>query len=178
MAKPLPLAVTLDGASPSYKTADGAADAVSKAFPAQKDNEQAAVIFQRPDGTYGYSTVAPQTDHDNFSLRAQIPTGHKLAGIVHSHPGADAYGQVFSPRDLEVADQLKVPSFIRFNSDSSIRRYVPGTTSTQKTQVSGNRFGLKTAYGDTIAQEPVQVDPDSSPSQLGVSARNDPPTQY
>jgi proteasome lid subunit RPN8/RPN11 len=145
---------------------------VSKAFPSQKDNEQAAVIIQRPDGSYGYSTVAPQNDHDNFALRALLAKDHKLAGIVHSHPGADAYGQVFSPKDLDVSENLKVPSFIRFNSDSSIRKYVPGTTKTQRTQVSGNKFGLKTAVGDAIAQEQAE------PATAAVVQRDSAVTAY
>lgn len=172
MQKP-PQAITLDAASPSYATADAAADAVSKAFPQQKDAEQAAVLFQRPDGTYGYSTVAPQEDHDNFQLRAQIPKGHKLAGIVHSHPGQDSLGQVFSPKDLDVSDQLKVPSFIRFNNDNSIRKYVPGTTSTQRTSISGNAFGVRTAKGDAIAQEQANTSPDAL-----VARRDDTVTSY
>ena len=146
-----------------------------------KDAEQAAVVIRRPDGTYGYSTVAPQQTHDSFALRAQIPQDHVLAGVVHSHPGSDSLGQVFSPQDLQVADKLKVPSFIRFNNDNSIRQYVPGTTSTQLTPVPGNRFGVKSAVGDPIEQETAPVPsvnaapPSDNPL---VVRRDDSVTQY
>jgi hypothetical protein len=155
MAAPNPIPVTLDPTSKAYRNADAAADAVSKDFPKQKDNEQAAIIFQGPDGLYRHSTVAPQHDHDNFSLVTRIPEGHHLAAIVHSHPGSDAYGQVFSTNDLAVADRLKVPSFIRF-SNEQIRKYVPGKTSTGKTTFSGSKFGVKTATGDPLEPEPVE----------------------
>ncbi len=157
MAVPVP--VTLDPASKSFRNADAAADAVSKDFAKQKDDEQAAVIFQGPDGLYRHSTVAPQHDHDNFSLVTRVPQGHKLAGLVHSHPGTDAYGLVFSPKDLDVADRLKVPSFIRFNDDNAIRKYTPGKTATQKTTFSGDRFGVKTARGDALDPEPTPEAP-------------------
>lgn len=169
-----PPAVTLDGASPVYHTIDGAANAVSGPFAAQQQNEQAAVIIRRPDGSYAYSTVAPQTDHDKFALRALLQKGYTMAGIVHSHPGTDAMGQVFSPQDLGTADQMKVPSFVRF-SDGSIRKYVPGVTHTQPYQVSGNRFGIKSAQGDQIdmgADNPppgalaAAAPPDSQPGAL------------
>lgn len=173
MAKPP--AVTLDPASPIFRTADAAANAVSRDFAKQIQSEQAAVVFQHPDGTYRYSTVAPQDTHDAFALRAQIPQGHKLAGIVHSHPGTDADGQVFSPHDLDVSNQLKLPSFIRFNNDNSIRKYVPGVTATQNTQVPGNKFGVKTAAGDALAQDPP---PDDSTQAPSMARRDDPVTSY
>jgi len=148
-----PIAVTLDPNSKAYRNADGAADAVSKDFAKQKDSEQAAIIFQGPDGRYYHSTVAPSHSHDDFSLVTRMPPGHKLAAIIHSHPGTDSYGLVFSPKDLDTADRLKVPSFVRF-SDNQIRKYVPGRTSTQKTTFSGDRFGVKTARGDSLDPEP------------------------
>lgn len=179
--------VTLDSSSPSFQTAAAAADAVSKSFAQQKDTEQAAVVIKRPDGTYGYSTVAPQETHDSFALRAQFPKDHVLAGIVHSHPGTDALGQVFSPQDLQVAETLKVPSYIRFVNDNTIRQYVPGTTKTQNTQVAGNKFGVRSAVGDPIEQEPISPPPPpssastiaapSSPLSM-VVRRDDSVTQY
>jgi Domain of unknown function (DUF4329) len=123
-----------DTGSPGYDSVDAAADAVSKSFGSNPDREEAAVVFQRPDGTHVYSTVAPQDEHDNFALRAQMPKGYKLSGIVHSHPGDDDNAQWFSPKDLETAHSLNVPSYVRYLKDSSIRRYTPGKTKTQHTE--------------------------------------------
>lgn len=169
--------VTLDTNSPSFKTAGGAAAAVSKDFALTKDSEQAAVVIRRPDGTYGYSTVAPQQTHDSFALRAGIPKEYSLAGIVHSHPGTDAIAGVFSPQDLQVAESLKVPSFIRFNNDNSLRQYVPGTTKTQQTFIDGSKFGVKSALGDPVEQELASIQPTE---QVNTTAtpRDNSVTQY
>lgn len=145
--------VTPDTNSPAHGSPDEAADAVSKSFGGTPTGEQAAVIFQRPDGSHVYSTIAPQTDHDSFALRAQMPKGYKLSGIVHAHPGQDDQGQVFSPNDLNVANQLKVPSYIRFLKDNSIRKYTPGKTATQDYRMDGQVKSLKTwqvAKGDPL----------------------------
>lgn len=170
-------AVTLDPNSPTFKTPDGAADAVSQGF-AQQPGEQAAVVIRRPDGTYGYSTTTSQ-QQEGFTLRALLPKGHTLAAIVHSHPGDDDRGQVFSTDDLNTAAQLNVPSYIRFDHDNSIRKYTPGTTKTQKTTMSGDKFGVNTAVGDPIAPEAPPV-PDGTPDALvsGVVNRDEPVTQY
>lgn len=150
MAKPLP-AVTLDPQSPVFKTRDAAANAVSVDF-AKYPNEQAAVVIKRPDGTFGYSTKTSQ-DNEGFALRALLPKGYSLAATVHSHPGDDERAGVFSTDDLNTAKQLGVPAFVRFSKDNSIRQYIPGQTKTQKTTMSGDKFGVDTAYGDPIAQD-------------------------
>jgi hypothetical protein len=147
--------VSLDPNSPSFDTPDAAADAVSKDFGKDQRNESAAVVIQRPDGSYGYSTPAPQKDHDNFALKAALANGHKIAGIVHSHPGTDDNGQVFSQHDLEVAEAMKVPSFVRFLKDDSVRKYVPGTTKTSWLSTPGTRLKARVATGDPIARAPA-----------------------
>lgn len=167
-------AVTLDPNSPIFQTPDGAADAVSKNF---VGNEQSAIVIKRPDGTYGYSTVTPQQQETAFALRALLAKGHSMAAIVHNHPGGDDAGQVFSPDDINTAKQFNVPSFIRFNKDSSIRRYTPGQTKTKNMPMSGQAFGYNVAAGDPIAQEPP---PAASPGVVDspVVARDNNPTQY
>ena len=170
--------ITLDPNSPIFQTPDGAAAAVSKMF-AHLPGEQSAACILRPDGTYGYSTISPQQGETNFQMRVALPKDHKLACIVHSHPGNDQDGQYFSPDDINVANQLKVPSFIRFNRDDTIRRFTPGVTKTTSIPMSGHPFGVKAAVGDQIAQEPtassVVAAPSASPGVVDspVVARND-----
>lgn len=110
--------------------------------PAQ--TEQAGVLFQRPDGKYGRSTTIASTQHDHFKLRAQVPQGHKIAGIFHTHLGSDRNAQFFSPDDIEMANQLKVPSYIRF-ADGSVRKYVPGKT------IIGTNWYTDPPKGDAVA---------------------------
>lgn len=163
-------AVQPDSASPLFKAADYAADMVSRGF-GHSVNEQAAVIFRRPDGQLVYSTVAPQTLHDQFALRAQMPRGYQIAGIVHNHLGGDWQGQQFSPEDLATASRMNVPSYIRFTQNNSIRKFTPGKT---QTSTMGDKLNQKKiAYGDPVD---AYQDPPPSPLQVAASSVSDPST--
>ncbi len=151
MAEQYP-SVQPDNASPLYQVADYAASAFAKGM--GSSGEQAGIIFRRPDGQHVYSTVAPQTLHDKFAIRALMPHGYQIAGIVHSHPGSDWDGQQFSPDDLATATKMNVPSYILFLKDNSMRKYVPGQT---QTSMVGDKLGQKkVAYGDPLAAEQPQ----------------------
>lgn len=145
----MPDQVTLDPTSPPYDSADLAATALADKFGGDKKSqlETAGVIFQGPDGKYRYSSSIGGRD-DSFQLAAQIPKDHTLAALVHTHPGADAAGQVFSPNDLKMAQQLKLPSYVRFLNDGSTRMYQPGKTATQN--MPKGRFSVKVAKGDLL----------------------------
>lgn len=142
--------VTLDPASPSFDSTDLAASALADKFGGDTKAalETAGVILHGPDGKYRYSTSVGGRD-DSFQLAAQIPKGHTLAAIVHTHPGKDVAGQVFSPNDLKMAEQLKLPSYVRFLNDGSTRMYQPGKTATQS--MASGRFRIKVAKGDPLA---------------------------
>lgn len=138
--------LTLDGNSPAFDSADEAANALAQTMPAQAGKEQAGALYQSDDGKYRYSTTIPG-DADNFAMRVAVPKGHKFVAILHTHPGNDALGQVFSPQDLTTANGLKVPSYVRFNKDGAVRKYVPGITKTHRTGFGG----LNVADGDPIS---------------------------
>ena len=164
MPKSFP-AVSPSDKSPAFDSLDQAAHEVSKDFGKQNKIEQSAALFKRPDGKYIYSDAVTNSDHDNFGMRIQLPKGTTLAGIVHSHPGNDDLGQYFSSNDIDVANQLKVPSYIRFLRDDSIRRYTPGQTST------GNLRG----YGTHIAKgDPISL-PDATAIQPATPAASSQP---
>lgn len=145
MPKSFPIVSPL-AQGPAFDSLDQAAHEVSKDFGKQPKVEQSAALFLRPDGKYAYSSAVTNSDHDNFGMRVQLPKGTTLAGIVHSHPGDDDLGQYFSTNDINVANQLKVPSYIRFLRDDSIRRYTPGQTAT--TNLRG--YGTHVAQGDAL----------------------------
>lgn len=161
-----PASISVDPNSPTFDHPDYAASALSKNFGTTKSGEHAGVIFQRPDGKYVYSTVTPQSG-DTFSLKASVPSGYKLAGIVHSHPGDDDDAGYFSPTDVDVANQLKLPSYIRFLKDDSMRKFVPGVTKTQRIGGFGSQI---VAQGDPISSPP----PPSTPTQT-IPTNNVPP---
>jgi hypothetical protein len=116
--------------NPKFDSVDLAASEASKDFKKQPNIEQSAALFKTSDGKFSYSPSVTNEQHDNFGMRVQMPQGTTLAGFVHSHPGKDELAHYFSPDDISHANQLKVPSYIRFSNDDSLRRYTPGQTST------------------------------------------------
>lgn len=125
--------------------------------------EQAGVLYGNADGKYAYSLPVTQHARDSFALKAKMSNGMKMAGIWHIHPGDDDLGQVFSPRDIQVAEQLKVPSYVLFLKDHSIRKYVPGQTPTQLIKRPGSLEQLKVAKGLSLS------DPEPSKNVLAQS---------
>ncbi len=151
MPKSIPISV-VDPASGTYPNVDAAVAAAVKAFADGRDKdtgEKAAVVVKMPDGSFAYSSPVSQEQHDAFALRAQLTNGQSLAAIVHTHPGEDDLGQVFSPRDLDVARQLNVPSYVQFRKDGALRRYTPGKTQTTMMKTYGG--AQRVATGDPVA---------------------------
>lgn len=145
--------ILIDPKSPKYDSLDEAAQAFAALFP-NGASETAGMLFKDADGKYVYSTTTPGSA-DHFELRAAFPQGVSLGAIVHSHPGKDSYGQVFSPDDLKMADQLKLPSYVRFLDANDTRVYRPGVTPTEKMQLAGTLFGAKVAKGDALVLPPA-----------------------
>lgn len=161
--------VSIDPQAVAYGSPDEAAAAISTGFIDPKNKsapERIAVILKRPDGQYVPSTVAVSDSGHSSQLRVAVPKGHALAGLVHSHPGDDDTSLQFSDDDLNVADQLKVPSYVRFAKDDNIRKYVPGESKTFK--VTGND-----ARGGIQYQRASTGDPLSLPSDQDGVVRRD-----
>jgi hypothetical protein len=119
--------------------------------------EQSGVIYKNADGNFAPSIPLQSARHDSFALRAQVSKGQSIAAIWHSHPGNDEFAGYFSPNDLKVADQLRVPSFIRFNSNGAIRRYTPGETRTSKIALPGSRTQITVARGEAVKALPAAM---------------------
>lgn len=153
MPKPAPL--TIDPNSPHYDSLDDAATAFAATFP-NKGDETAGMLYKDVDGKYRYSTAMPGTD-EHFQLTAAVPKGASLGAIVHSHPGADQLGQVFSPNDLKTADQLKLPSYVRFLQADALRVYRPGVTKTERMMMPESKFTQVVARGDPVATLKAQI---------------------
>lgn len=152
--KPPPSPLILDGSSPAFASADEAANAFAATLgPKGQATERAGVLLKDTDGRYRYSTTTEGTN-DSFQLRAAIPKGYSFAGIMHAHPGQDERGQVFSPDDINAANNLKVPSYIRFLDSGEVRKYVPGLTKTQQMADPTSRMPLNVARGDSLTLSP------------------------
>lgn len=147
----VPLAA-LDPTSGTYDDLDSAAQAFYAGIgPHDIKSEEAGLLYSDADGKYHYSIPTAQQD-DSFRLRAQQSAAQKLAGIFHTHPGADRDGQVFSPNDVAAANQLKVPSYIYFENAHDLRKFVPGVSKTHPMTIAG-RIGERVADGDPVAKQ-------------------------
>ena len=167
----MPSPVGIDPDSPTYDSIDEAAHGFTDKL-GKGGKEHAGVLVQTPEGKYQYSTII-EGDRDSFQLAIKIPKGCKLAGIMHSHPGDDEISQVFSPGDVTTANQLKVPSYVLFSKDNSVRKYVPGVTQTRDMQLVGLHSSQKVAQGDSLQlpqPKPDQQLADQNTSQDQLSA--------
>lgn len=162
--------VSQDPQSPEFDTADLAAKSLEPqlSVSANKGVEFAGVLFQNARGKYQYSTLIPG-DHDNFKLSAQVPKGSKIAAIVHSHPGEDDVGQVFSPNDIQIANQLKVPSYVHFLKSGSTRKYVPGKTATRFLNSSSRLDRPRVADGDPLDDSAAPLQPQDTSKEVLVA---------
>lgn len=150
----LPVAA-LDPTSPWLPDLDTAVNEAIKRSGKIAANEQSGVVIKNADGHFAYSIPLTSVRQDDFALRARLGDGQSLAAIWHSHPGNDELASYFSPHDLEMVDKLNVPSYIRFNSDGSIRSYTPGKTKTRRMSIA-DAF-LKVAHGDPVTALPAQL---------------------
>jgi len=92
--------------------------------------EFGGVLFKNAQGEYCYSTFAGSGSGTTFKVRARMPDKESaLAGLFHNHPltnsgRLDSAAAQFSADDVDVANLLGVPSYIRTPLD--IRKLAPG----------------------------------------------------
>ena len=159
----------IDPNSDGHEDIDGSAEHALSGV-ANPEQEQAGVILRSPEGKYFYTSPTTSPHHDSFEIRVMLQKGWQIAGIYHSHPGKDDDGQVFSPQDLQVAQQLNVPSYIKFMKDGAVRKYIPGETPTQNRP--DGKFQRKVASGDALKEIPkpmvaaLSAPPASTPEAL------------
>jgi hypothetical protein len=101
-----------------------------------------------PDQTKEYATALIQTDeriiyapivagdNDSFKLSVSLHKGDKIVALLHTHPGTNSSTRMFSPQDISMAQQLKVPSYIYLITDGTTMRYAPGSSNAYGHKVS------------------------------------------
>lgn len=118
---------------------------------AATNREEGGAIFQNEKGEYCYSIPVGSGQAGKFTLRARSTPEQKLVGIYHTHPegGLDGQDQNFSSDDVEMADQLKMASYIKALKDGTIKKYEPGVTPTKRFK-GGGRLAQKVSDGNLI----------------------------
>lgn len=117
-------------------------------------HEVGGAIFQNEKGEYCYSIPVGNERNRRFKLRAQSTPAQKLAGIYHTHPpeGAEEQSQYFSHDDINMAEQLKMASYIKVLRDGAVKKFEPGTTRTKK--LVGGKTGALYSEGEPVRSEP------------------------
>lgn len=108
-------------------------------------------IFRDSAGRHTYSEPQGNKKTRTFEARLRIPPGTKLVGMYHTHPadGVDeSAGRQFSQNDVEIANQLKLLSYIKTLSDGNVRKYTPGVTPTRSYRDPNSRTGGRGKVSD------------------------------
>ncbi len=129
---------SLDTSRACYPSADDAVLSLMDGLPPlMKETAFAIYHEQGPDGAAKFcASIGVPGTNDNFSFRTD--KGHQLAAIAHTHP-ADHKDSTFSPNDVQTAQQLNIPSYIRANSTGMVRRFTPGVDSVDDSPLAGSR---------------------------------------
>lgn len=113
-------------------------------------NEHVTLIYKTPEGRYFFPDPQTSGEEDGAKVKLAMPKGSALAALVHNHPvhavdEKDGHDQ-FSSEDIDMARQLKVPSYITFGDDMQIRSYTHGKDRVKK-QGSGAYRGQLSSKG-------------------------------
>lgn len=116
-----------------------------------KNNEVGGVLYKNEAGEYCYSAPLTSRSNQNIQYKVRVPKGLSVAGMYHTHPDTiPEKGGMFSPEDVEMADALKVPSYILSQRSGDINRYAPGDKT--RVNLNGKRKDGFTAEGNLIAK--------------------------
>jgi hypothetical protein len=87
--------------------------------------ETGGVIYKNSDGNYCYSIPVGNKDPNHFTFGAHSTPDQTIAGIYHTHPAGGGEGGTFSADDVNMASQLKVPSYIKALRANQVKRIDP-----------------------------------------------------
>lgn len=92
----------------------------------QDTHEQATVVICSVE----HCIALPMTrqNEGNFRLHITLKSNEHVAAIIHTHPSTDMVwdeSEKFSPDDKQMADSLRVPSYVYFAKLNQVRVYEP-----------------------------------------------------
>lgn len=118
----------------------------------EKNYEMAGGVIRDRAGFY--STTKPQGNKNPgaFEIDLRFPKSSKLVGLYHTHPGEQLKADKFSHGDVEIAQQLKVLSYIRALEANKIFKFEPGVSNV-RSEGSGTK-SQKYSVGQMLFQSP------------------------
>jgi hypothetical protein len=158
------------GDTGTFDSVESAATAGLRSINDRSTEFGGGVLYNPQTKKYAYTVPTGDGNGEHFSARIQVPQGYQLQGLFHSHPtGADS--TAFSNDDINMANQLKMPSYILPYADNKIRRFDPGKTSINRNVMNPDRT---MAYGAIVNENPqpqpqTAQAPQQTPAQPQVS---------
>jgi hypothetical protein len=146
--KPAPSALA-QGEQGSYATAEAAAVAGLRSIANQNTEVGGGVLYNNQNQKYAYTQPVGQQNGAHFGAAIQVPSGWKMQALYHTHP-VGAQSTLFSDDDTNMANQLKVPSYILPRQDDTIRRFDPGS----KINSDSSAYGAKVDESQLPAPAP------------------------
>jgi hypothetical protein len=141
---------------PGYATLEEAVYyAADTARAVYRDRHEAISVVYEQDGRFFFTPPRSQGQRSgsNAQQKVEIPKG-SARYIVHNHPGGKGE-DVFSQDDIEMAEQLRVPSAIIFGREQAkIRVFRPGHSIVTAVQDRGTRRAQRTSLGDPFDWKP------------------------
>lgn len=119
--------------------------------------ETGGALFENERGEFCYSIPVGGGKTTQFAFKVKPESGMKMVGLYHTHPkeGMEADSLNFSPDDVDMANKLKMTSYIKTLRDGAVKRYTPGDTLT-----SIMPRGVGKASGRTFSRGDQVVPPD------------------
>lgn len=90
--------------------------------------EYMSLIYQTPDGRYGFTQPMGNGNQHNVKRKLTYPKEALIKALVHNHPsfGHGSEDGHFSLDDVSQAEKLKVPSYIVYGDGVPMRSFTPG----------------------------------------------------
>lgn len=104
-----------------------ATTALNNASDVSTKKEVGGVLYKNDDGQYCYSIPVGNSNSYHFKLAAHSAPGQQMAGVYHTHPKGNGEDSTFSEDDVNMANQLKMASYIKALKNDEIRRLDPAS---------------------------------------------------
>src|SRR5262245_59477351 len=130
MPRPTASALATNDAG-SYDSAQDAAIAGLRSINDSTAEFGGGVLYNPATQKYAYTLPVGSGNGEHFAARVQVPQGWQLQALYHTHPKGPE-STVFSADDVDMAGQLKMPSYILPLQDNKVRKFDPASSAIVK----------------------------------------------
>jgi hypothetical protein len=137
----------------TYPTPGAAAVAALRSITNKNTETGGGILYNKEQNVYAATAPVGQSDGSHFSAAVGVPQGWQLHSTYHTHPSGYRSTQ-FSDDDINMANQLKAPSYVLARDDNKIRVFDPSSTKVQTDTGAGAMGKNKFSYGSLVDESP------------------------